>query len=283
VLKIASYFDWLLWARLTPRFGEKPGFSDLVFIREAEDTQIVIHPASGSIALKRFGCIVHEPIRRRVRHRLGRFQNATRSIHQFELSLRRMQLGRPSSGAASQPPPDFRIVARIGMIQRPTVRFCGMLTRVVLPLLTFMPALLGMNPRRSKFRHITNGGRRVNFVDKSLTCADCGTSFTFSAGDQAFHQEKGFTNEPRRCPSCRAAKRSERSDGSSYAGGYGGQRVMYSVTCSQCGKEAQLPFQPTGDRPVYCSTCFSQRRNDSGGAPANYGGRGGYGGRASRY
>src|SRR5581483_9724553 len=133
--------------------------------------------------------------------------------------------------------------------------------------------------------HSSFGGRRVNFTDKTLTCADCGAPFTFSADDQAFHQERGFTNEPRRCPNCRAARRSERNGGgSSYGGGgYGGQREMFSVTCSQCGKEAQVPFQPRGDRPVYCSTCFSQRRNDSGGASANYSGRGGYGGRASRY
>jgi len=125
----------------------------------------------------------------------------------------------------------------------------------------------------------------VNFVDKSLTCADCGTSFTFSADDQAFHQEKGFTNEPRRCPTCRAAKRAERNGGSSYDSGYsGGQREMFSVTCSECGKEAQVPFQPRGDKPVYCSDCFSRRRNDSGYAGSNYsGGRGGTGGRSNRY
>jgi CxxC-x17-CxxC domain-containing protein len=128
----------------------------------------------------------------------------------------------------------------------------------------------------------------VNFVDKSLICADCGTSFTFSAEDQAYHQEKGFTNEPRRCSSCRSAKRAERNGESSYGesyggGGYGGQREMYTVTCSQCGKAAQVPFQPTGDRPVYCSACFNQRRNDSGRSGGGYGGRGGYGSRSSRY
>jgi len=120
----------------------------------------------------------------------------------------------------------------------------------------------------------------VNFTDKILTCADCGASFTFSAEDQAFHQEKGFTNEPRRCQSCRAAKRAERNGGSSYGGGYGGQREMFSVTCSQCGKEAQVPFQPRGDKPVYCSDCFRGRQSSGG-----YGGGGGssYGGGRSRY
>ena len=116
----------------------------------------------------------------------------------------------------------------------------------------------------------------MNFVDKSLTCADCGSSFIFSADDQAFHQEKGFTNEPRRCLSCRAAKRTERNGGGgrSYDGGYGGQREMFTVTCSQCGKDAQVPFQPRGDKPVYCSDCFrSQRSSSSYGGNSSYGSR----------
>jgi CxxC-x17-CxxC domain-containing protein len=129
----------------------------------------------------------------------------------------------------------------------------------------------------------------VNFTDRTLTCADCGTSFIFSADDQAYHQEKGFTNEPRRCPTCRAAKRTERNSSSGYGGGsgyggsgYGGQRELFSVTCSQCGKEAQVPFQPTGDRPVYCSDCFRGRQGSSGGSSrggygdSGRGGRGGY-------
>jgi CxxC-x17-CxxC domain-containing protein len=126
----------------------------------------------------------------------------------------------------------------------------------------------------------------VNFADKTLTCADCGTPFTFSAEDQAYHQERGFTNEPRRCVSCRSVKRAERNSGgggsygggsNSGGGGYGGQREMFSVTCSQCGKEAQVPFQPRGDRPVYCSDCFRSQRssgNDYGGSSRS-GGRGG--------
>jgi CxxC-x17-CxxC domain-containing protein len=116
----------------------------------------------------------------------------------------------------------------------------------------------------------------VNFTDRTLTCADCGAPFTFSAEDQAFHQEKGFTNEPRRCPNCRAARRSERSGGSGGygGGGYGGSRQMFSVVCSQCGKDAEVPFQPTGDRPVYCSDCYRSRQGSYGGGG---GGGGGYG------
>ena len=108
----------------------------------------------------------------------------------------------------------------------------------------------------------------MTYTDKTLTCADCGTNFTFSADDQSYHAEKGFTNEPKRCTNCRAAKREQRGE-SSYGGGSygGGQREMFSATCGSCGKEARVPFQPRGDTPVYCSDCFrSQQGSYSGGS-----------------
>ena len=96
----------------------------------------------------------------------------------------------------------------------------------------------------------------MNYEDKTLTCQDCGQPFTFSADDQSFHAMKGFTNEPKRCASCRQSRRSERNDG-----GYGqGPREAYPVVCAECGKDTTVPFQPRGDRPVYCSDCFSRRR-----------------------
>ena len=131
------------------------------------------------------------------------------------------------------------------------------------------------------------------YTDRTLTCADCGAPFTFSADDQAYHAQKGFTNEPRRCPNCRAQRRSQRGE-SSYGGGggggYGGQREMFSATCASCGKEARVPFQPRGDKPVYCSDCFRAQqgagaygggRSDRSGS-SDRGGRGG-GRRDSRW
>lgn len=38
-----------------------------------------------------------------------------------------------------------------------------------------------------------------------------------------------------------------------------GDRQMFSATCSDCGKECQVPFKPTGNKPVYCSECFEKR------------------------
>ncbi len=93
------------------------------------------------------------------------------------------------------------------------------------------------------------------FQDKTLTCADCGASFTFSADEQELFQTRGYVNEPKRCPSCRQAKRAERGGST---GSFGGARraTMYPVTCSQCGKQTEVPFEPRGDRPVYCSDCY---------------------------
>jgi hypothetical protein len=47
----------------------------------------------------------------------------------------------------------------------------------------------------------------VSYQDKSIHCRDCGQEFTFTASEQQFFAEKGFTNEPKRCPTCRRAKR----------------------------------------------------------------------------
>src|SRR5437763_12782505 len=123
-------------------------------------------------------------------------------------------------------------------------------------------------------------------ADTTLTCRDCGQAFTFTSGEQDFYASRGFS-EPSRCPDCRAARKSQRDSGSSYGGGsygggsssYGGgygsgargQREMFSATCSSCGKEAQVPFQPSNDKPVYCSDCFQQRGggNRSGGYGRN--------------
>jgi CxxC-x17-CxxC domain-containing protein len=132
------------------------------------------------------------------------------------------------------------------------------------------------------------------YNDKNLTCADCGQEFVFTASEQDFYAQRGFT-EPRRCPSCRASRKAARggdgggggggggygsygagggysaggysgggSGGGGGGGGYGardrGPREMFSATCSNCGREAQVPFRPTSGKPVYCSDCFRSMR-----------------------
>jgi CxxC-x17-CxxC domain-containing protein len=126
------------------------------------------------------------------------------------------------------------------------------------------------------------------YNDKNLTCADCGQEFVFTASEQDFYSQRGFS-EPRRCASCRASRKAARGDsggsgggyssggGSSYGGGYSsgagsygssggggsydrGPREMFTATCSSCGKEASVPFRPTSGKPVYCSDCFRSQR-----------------------
>jgi CxxC-x17-CxxC domain-containing protein len=100
-------------------------------------------------------------------------------------------------------------------------------------------------------------------ADTTLTCRDCGQAFTFTSGEQDFYASRGFS-EPSRCADCRAARKAQREGGSSYSS-YGssdggrGEREMFSATCSSCGQEARVPFQPSADKPVYCSSCFQQR------------------------
>ena len=122
--------------------------------------------------------------------------------------------------------------------------------------------------------------------DQTLTCTDCGNQFTFTASEQEFFQSKGFST-PGRCPDCRAARKAARQGGSSYSGGatygggssYGSERPMYPAVCAQCGKETEVPFQPRGDKPVYCSDCYRQQQGSSN---SYGGGRNSYGSR-SRY
>ena len=95
--------------------------------------------------------------------------------------------------------------------------------------------------------------------DKNLSCRECGVEFVFSASEQDFYNEKGFTNEPGRCPQCRAARKQRNNGGGGFSqGGARPQREMHDVTCAACGVETQVPFRPSSDRPVYCRDCFSK-------------------------
>ena len=97
----------------------------------------------------------------------------------------------------------------------------------------------------------------MSFQEKSLQCSDCGATFVFSAEEQEFFQSRGYTNEPKRCPSCRQARKAERFGG---GGGYRSSRQMFPATCAECGKDTEVPFEPRGDRPVYCSDCYRKIR-----------------------
>ena len=103
--------------------------------------------------------------------------------------------------------------------------------------------------------------------DKTIKCADCGQDFVFTVGEQEFYRDHGLTHPPTRCKRCRELRKGQRGDGGG-APAKGGSREMFTATCAECGTETQVPFAPTGERPVYCRSCFQTRRGGSSAPPA---------------
>ena len=110
--------------------------------------------------------------------------------------------------------------------------------------------------------------------DLQLTCSDCGQEFTFTAADQAFFRERGYS-APKRCRACRQAKKNEQGGG--YGGGGGGYRSNTSqgtsVICAGCGQQTTVPFEPRGDRPVFCKSCYQSQAGGRDSRRSRGGGR----------
>ena len=146
--------------------------------------------------------------------------------------------------------------------------------------------------------------------DLLLTCSDCNQEFIFTAGEQQFFQERGYSS-PRRCKPCRQAKQgagggaphaqSGGGGGNTYSGGGGGgygggafggggfgggagagMSTGTTVVCASCGQTTTVPFEPRGDRPVYCKACYKPKQGGGGGGSRDSRGGGGGGGRDSR-
>jgi len=98
----------------------------------------------------------------------------------------------------------------------------------------------------------------MELQDKNMTCKDCGQGFVFSVSEQEFYKSKGFENEPTRCADCRAKRK--RESGGGRGGDRSSPREMFTVNCSECHKETQVPFKPTQDKPVYCRECFQAKK-----------------------
>lgn len=91
----------------------------------------------------------------------------------------------------------------------------------------------------------------ADFQDKTLKCVDCEQDFAFTAREQEFYAEKGFENEPKRCPDCRRAFKAAKSE-----------KKMFPAVCSECGQETTVPFEPKDpSKPIYCRDCFMKMRN----------------------
>ncbi len=90
-------------------------------------------------------------------------------------------------------------------------------------------------------------------ADQQLQCRDCGTSFTFTDGEQEFYNSKNLS-APQRCKDCRNARKAQKF----------GDRQMFDAVCAQCGNQCQVPFKPRsveeGGKPVLCKDCFSASR-----------------------
>ena len=100
----------------------------------------------------------------------------------------------------------------------------------------------------------------MSFTDRELQCVDCGISFTFTANEQEFFANKGFTNDPKRCSECRRLRKQER--GGSH-GDFGSRRQMHPAVCAACGIDTEVPFLPSQDKPVYCRECYNSVGSDN--------------------
>jgi CxxC-x17-CxxC domain-containing protein len=102
----------------------------------------------------------------------------------------------------------------------------------------------------------------MEFVDRLLSCADCGGEFIFTAGEQIFFFDKQFKNDPKRCKPCKS-KRSGVAARVAAGGGplaAGLSRTETRTQCSECGIDTTVPFKPTQGRPVLCRQCFQNKR-----------------------
>jgi CxxC-x17-CxxC domain-containing protein len=90
------------------------------------------------------------------------------------------------------------------------------------------------------------------------TCSDCG-----SECEVPFKPTEG---KPVRCQDCFKKNRPQRSfndRGGNRGGSRGfdrGPREMHKATCAECKKECEVPFKPSGDKPVFCRECFANKR-----------------------
>ena len=94
----------------------------------------------------------------------------------------------------------------------------------------------------------------MDFEDRRLHCVKCGADFVWTAGEQRFYAERALDRVPRRCPDCKRRKTGDAGRGA---------HLSVPARCSSCGRETTVPFRPTSGRPVFCRSCFEQRRHEA--------------------
>ena len=92
-------------------------------------------------------------------------------------------------------------------------------------------------------------------MDNKIVCSVCAMAFELSEDEKVFYEKMRFIHAPRRCRICRGAENALKS-------AVKPERIMYNAICDKCGEETQLPFKPTGDKPVYCRACFAARNKE---------------------
>jgi CxxC-x17-CxxC domain-containing protein len=101
----------------------------------------------------------------------------------------------------------------------------------------------------------------MDFVDRLLTCVDCGGEFVFTAGEQLFFVDKQFKNDPKRCKPCKSRRSNPAASAPGAAPAAAGlARTETRTECSECGVVTTVPFKPTQGRPVLCRQCFKAKR-----------------------
>jgi CxxC-x17-CxxC domain-containing protein len=103
----------------------------------------------------------------------------------------------------------------------------------------------------------------MEFVDRLLTCTDCGGEFIFTAGEQLFFFDKQFKNDPKRCKPCKSKRSAVALRPGSGPAAAGLSRTETRTECSECGIQTTVPFKPTQGRPVLCRQCFQTKQRSA--------------------
>ena len=99
-------------------------------------------------------------------------------------------------------------------------------------------------------------------TDEERRCERCGATFWFRAGEQRFFSERGLPDPPRRCASCRKARKDAARRGPPVPARTASAHAAPQSAiprCAWCGHEARVPFAVAAHRPVACEACYRWR------------------------
>lgn len=120
----------------------------------------------------------------------------------------------------------------------------------------------GGNKGFNNDRGFRGGGRSERPTMHSAVCSDCGKNCEVPF--------KPTGSKPVFCSDCFGKKgdsgnnRSERRGGGGGGSNFFGDKQMFKAVCDECGKNCEVPFRPTGDKPIYCSDCFGKTERGGG-------------------